>query len=354
MGFPIAFSGRIGELRGRGGRVPRPRPALAPRPRRGVTLIELLVVVTIIGVLIGLVLPAVQAAREAARRAECTNHLKQIGVALAGYESGLGAYPFGVGGGGPPGHLPRWSPHSQLLPYLEQSELFHALNFSSIPWLHDTDLSPPNQTALTTIVAGFLCPSDSDDIEDEELGIAHNNYRGCAGTLPYNLAADSPDRRGRNSGAFWYQSSTRSAHVLDGLSGTAFFSERCLGVPLEEDSLANYFRADASVESCRLASPGSTPMFGGPYEWSGQRWGDGNALYTRYHHILPPQSPSCLLGGTQDFDSPVVATATSRHPGGVNVLFGDGSVRFVKQTVADVVWRAMGTLAGREVIDQGY
>src|SRR5262245_1019233 len=115
-----------------------------PYPRRrgrGFTLIEVLVVIAIIGLLIALLLPAVQAAREAARRLQCQNNLKQIGLALANYESSKGCYPFGVGGGGPigsdPGSVSRWSAHSQLLPELEQGTVFNALNFGFVPWGHE-------------------------------------------------------------------------------------------------------------------------------------------------------------------------------------------------------------------------
>jgi prepilin-type N-terminal cleavage/methylation domain-containing protein/prepilin-type processing-associated H-X9-DG protein len=331
---------------GRGG-------AAAPRlaGQRGFTLIELLVVISVIGVLIALLLPAVQSAREASRRAQCENNLKQIGLALANYESALGAFPFGVGGSGPLGTTPRWSVPSQILSFYEQTPLFNALNFSGVPWLNDPTYSGMNLTALGTKIAGLFCPSDNDQIM-ELVGMAHNNYRGCAGTLPYNLAADSPDGTGRNTGAFWYQSSTRMAGFRDGSSNTAIFSERCLGVSNHPDPLADYYLTPNAIAACQVAGPMTTPRFTSPYEWSGERWGDGNALYTRYHHILPPQAPSCLLGGTEDFDSPDLVTATSRHPGGVNLLMADGSVRFTKQTIAPNVWMALGTIAGGEVVSQ--
>jgi prepilin-type N-terminal cleavage/methylation domain-containing protein/prepilin-type processing-associated H-X9-DG protein len=326
--------------------------------RAGFTLIELLVVIAIIGVLVGLLLPAVQAAREAARRSQCVNNLKQLGTALANYESGLGAYPFGVGGGGlvvGQGAVPRWSSQSQLLLYLEQAALFNSINFSGVPWLNYLPPgSSPNLTAVKTSVAGFLCPSDSDDIGDEDTpeGTAHNNYRANAGTFPYNLASDSPDGTGRNNGAFWFQSAVRPAYIVDGMSNTAFFSERCLGNPAVPDPLSDYYVLNTnSVDACRTITP-AIPRFTQSFEWSGERWADGNTFYTRYQHILAPNAASCVLGGTQDYTSPVLVTATSRHPGGANVLLGDGSVRFVKQTIAEPVWRGLGTVSGGEILDQ--
>jgi prepilin-type N-terminal cleavage/methylation domain-containing protein len=338
---------------------PKPNPAaraagkpVAAKPRRGFTLIELLVVIAVIGILVALLLPAVQSAREAARRAQCSNNLKQIGLALSNYESALRVYPFGVGGGGPPGNVVnRWSAQSQLLPYLEQPALFNALNFVGVPWLNVNPVfGPMNQTALTTKVAGFLCPSDVDRINDP-LNTAHNNYRACAGTLPYNLKNDSPDLTGRNNGGFWFQSAVSPARVTDGLSMTAFFSERCLGDTAAPDPLSDYYITNDTLDECRLSGPRHSPRLNDPYEWSGDRWADGNALYTRYHHALPPRFPSCLLGGSQDYDSQAAVTATSRHTGGVNVMTGDGAVRFVKDSIDAHIWAALGTIAGGEVLD---
>ncbi|HWE37376.1 MAG TPA: DUF1559 domain-containing protein [Isosphaeraceae bacterium] len=201
----------------------------------GFTLIELLVVLAVLGLLVGLLLPAVQSAREAGRRLQCQNNLKQIGLALAHYETAKGVYPFGVGGGGPPGRLPRWSSLAQLLPELEQQPVFSALNFCGLPWAHDPTYGPINQTAISTHISLFHCPSDWDQI-DEQYGLGHNNYRGCAGTSPYNLAADSPDGKGHNDGIFWYQSSVRPSWITDGLSQTVAFSERCLGNSAQADA----------------------------------------------------------------------------------------------------------------------
>jgi prepilin-type N-terminal cleavage/methylation domain-containing protein/prepilin-type processing-associated H-X9-DG protein len=322
------------------------------RPGRGFTLIEVLVVITIIGLLIALLLPAVQSAREAARGLQCKNNLKQIGLALANYEANKGCYPFGVGGGGPTGFdpplVPRWSAHSQLLPELEEGPVFDALNFAFVPWGHESPLSPPNLTALATRIAGFLCPSDWDGIA-ESYNLAHNNYRACAGTKPYNVNFGTPGGQGVNDGAFWYQSSVRSGRLRDGSGNTAVFSERCLGDSGQPDAKADYYLSPPTLTACAGASPVATPRYAVDHEWSGQRWADGNMFYTRYNHIFAPNRVSCTFADN-DITGEVVVSATSRHPGGVNVLMGDGSVRFVKDAVALPVWRALGTIAGGEIL----
>jgi prepilin-type N-terminal cleavage/methylation domain-containing protein len=330
--------------------------ARAVGSRRGFTLIELLVVMSVLAVLIALLLPAVQSAREGARRVQCENNLKQIGTALATYETALRVYPFGVGGGGAPGNLVnRWSSQSQFLLYLEQTALYNAINFAGDPWLNPgSRLGADNLTSLSTRIGGFLCPSDTDRISDP-YNTAHNSYRGCAGTLPYNLKDDSPDHSGRNNGTFWFQSAVRPANITDGLSQTAVFSERCLGDVSSPDPRSNYYITDESPDDCLAVAQLTAPILSDPYTGSGARWSDGNIVFTRYQHIFPPSRPSCLLGGTWDFDSQVLVTANSRHPGGVNLLIADGSARFVKETINARTWSALGTIAGAEVIDPaGY
>jgi prepilin-type N-terminal cleavage/methylation domain-containing protein/prepilin-type processing-associated H-X9-DG protein len=318
--------------------------------KRGYSLLELLVAVAIIGILAALVLSGVQVAREASRRLACQNNLKQIGLAIANYESAHGCYPFGVGGAGPARWLTRWSAHSQLLPFLEQSALFHGINFSFAPWGHDDQYSPPNLTALRTKVAGFLCPSDTDSIT-ELYGLAHNNYRASAGTQMWNLTAHSPNSTGRNDGAYWYQSRTAPRDIHDGLAATAAFSERCLGDSGNPHLRRDYYYwDDPSAAVCSRSDPNTTPRYAfGEIEWSGQRWADGNMLYTRYQHTLTPNRPSCNFGD-DDWTGLVVVTATSMHNGGVNTLSCDGSVRFIQDSINEAVWRGMATLAGGEVI----
>lgn len=324
------------------------RRSVEPRARRGFSIIEMLVVIGVIALLMGLLLAAVQSAREAARRNQCLNNLKQIGLALQTYESSHGCFPFGVGGGGPPGFLPRWSVHSQLLPDLELSPLFNSLNFAELPWSHDPTFGPANETAVLTRVETFLCPSDVGMIADRN-GEACNNYRAAAGTLPINLLEDSIRPSGRNNGGFWYQSSLRTSNLRDGSSTTAAFSERCLGDPSFANVEGDYYIVGPTIQGCATFTPDPDQRFASSLEWSGQRWADGNAFYTRYHHFLPPQAPSCMTGRT-DQNGQLAVTATSRHSGGVNFLTFDGSARFVSKTVSPPVWKALGTVAGKEIV----
>ena len=144
--------------------------------RRGFTLIELLVVIAIIAVLIALLLPAVQAAREAARRAQCTNNLKQIGLALHNYESSVSSLPWGEG----PGGWNDWSAQVMLTPYMEQSPLFNAINFANTGNAVSPS-GPQNITVLRINVSTLQCPSDLDRLTNVE---GHNNYMSSFGSIP--------------------------------------------------------------------------------------------------------------------------------------------------------------------------
>ena len=127
-------------------------------------------------------------------------------------------------------------------------------------------------------------------------------------------------------------------------------SASCLGTSQGGDPKGDYYLiAPASVEDCAQTNSALARRYANPVELSGERWADGSVFYTRYNHILTPNKISCDLGN-RDFDGQVVVTASSRHPGGVNLQTADGAVRFVKETIDQQIWSALGTIAGREVV----
>jgi len=357
--------------------------------RRGFTLIELLVVIAIIGVLVALLLPAVQAAREAARRSQCINNLKQIGLGLHNYQSAVGAFP--PGAGMQPNTLAstewtdgwtNWSAQAMMLPYLEQKPLYDSINFS-ITAGHDEG-SPINLTAYNTIVNSFLCPSDGN------AGKANtNNYYGCVGTSAYSWwggqGGPKPtkpwvDHR-PTSGLFQRFSSNDIRDVTDGTSSTIAFSEVLVGGTDNSNNPRNNWRnavtgvtqpalitepspnigPDVSVnipavttalQVCNTAYAAGTNIS----KDTGIRWGWGDTGMTLFNTIVPPNSTlykwaSCRTGcGGCSPDSASFVNASSNHSGGVNVAFADGSVRFIKNSVTQRVWMALGTKSNGETL----
>jgi prepilin-type N-terminal cleavage/methylation domain-containing protein/prepilin-type processing-associated H-X9-DG protein len=360
--------------------------------RAGFTLIELLVVIAIIAVLIALLLPAVQAAREAARRAQCVNNLKQIGLALVNYESSFGSFPWGEG----PTLDHYWGPLALVLPYMEQGPAFNSINFifgsanvggPRIPYPSGPRV-PVNQTALTLRLNIALCPSDGR--EGLSAAVGHGNYAGSGGTMPIAALTTGCDGlfckvegsldpvlaalTGAASGFV-----VKFADVTDGTSNTAAFSERIKGVGAANNDIVDsltpstaYYLIQSptggsatagaggwpqvvaqSYSNCKAATTlfNGTPASGvtatsmvalGSYWWFG-RWYSG-----RYNHVMPPNSKFCTTGGI-NYGEMAFGTS-SYHPGGVNVTFADGSVRFIKQTIAPSAWWALGTRAGGEVV----
>ena len=347
--------------------------------RRGFTLIELLVVIAIIAILIALLLPAVQAAREAARRSQCVNNLKQIGLACHNYVSTYQVLPFGKGRNYV-ASLPsaasyaRWSVHSQLLMYLEQGNLYAAINFSLPPetpgMAGDVAFMPPyqnpnreNMTASLSQVATFLCPSDAGGpLLSQWPG--GNNYLGNLQSWACDLGESSPSTVAsgeQNMGIFYYQSAVRMADVTDGLSNTAFFSEKIRGNDANDsdarsDSLIMSGTIslvptgiDATFAACQTLSPITTTRL---TRRQGMSWVMGEMCCTSYNHVAPPNSKTCAgLGFSGSMaNMPMQVPPSSRHPGGANLMMGDGSVKFLKNAVSLPVWRGLGTRAGGEVI----
>ena len=126
-----------------------------------------------------------------------------------------------------------------------------------------------------------------------------------------------------------------------------------MGTFPKRDPKADSFLTNNSITDCDSANNASTPVNGDPLEQSGGRWSDGNVCYARYQHALPPNRHSCYLGGVVDNDGPILSTASSRHPGGVQMLSADGTVRFVKESVQGNIWGALGSVAGGEVVGSG-
>lgn len=334
--------------------------------RRGFTLIELLVVIAIIAVLIALLLPAVQQAREAARRSQCKNNLKQIGLALHNYHSSHNVFPFGKGSdyAGAPMYA-RWSQHAMILPYLDLAPLYNTLDFNYPPETPGmggviafmpaySNANGKNAAGSRTIIPMFMCPSDR---SPSDPWAAQNNYAGNQG----GWLCDRGDQPGGpndvspnevQTGVFYYLSRCRTADVTDGLSQTAFFSEKIRGQG-NPDPRSDMFvippqtSLDATYNACRSINPlTATPLTS---KW-GYSWVMGENCCTLYNHVATPNSYSCGgpgFTGTMT-NMAMQVSANSRHTGGVHVMMGDGAVRFSSDSIDLKVWRAMGSRAGGE------
>ncbi|WP_422923024.1 DUF1559 domain-containing protein [Singulisphaera sp. PoT] len=322
--------------------------------RRGFTLIELLVVIAIIAVLIALLLPAVQAAREAARRSQCVNNLKQIGLAMHNYHDVNGTLP--LGRTLQSGTYRPFSQQARILAYMEQSNIFNALNFN----LSSYDVS--NVTGAATTVNSFLCPSDTGAQPPvgqvlPGFGWGVINYRANEGTSvamwygnddvnKVNTALPAPN------GLFFSSQAIRIADILDGTSNTAAFSEHLVGdfsqaiaTELSDTFQPGTYPAtpDEAFQMCRSTVISDLSKQG--YSNVGAPWIYGYHSTTSYWHSGPPNTRSCMFPPSR-----IMTVANSRHSGGVNVGLADGSVRFIKSSVNIASWRALGSRNGGEVL----
>jgi prepilin-type N-terminal cleavage/methylation domain-containing protein/prepilin-type processing-associated H-X9-DG protein len=350
---------------------------------RGFTLIELLVVIAIIAVLIALLLPAVQSAREAARRAQCVNNLKQLGLAVHNYVSQVGSFPASLVLNNTVLDAGSWLDYlcwsAAILPQLEQSPLYNALNFS-IYLDH-----PANTTVAYTQLAVLLCPSESiTQRPGSPFGTLNyaSNFGGPApiqqwtGILvPAKPPITDPFTTWVNGNNAYFG----FASITDGTSNTAMFSEKLLGLLSDVDVNRNSIYAIRSeftaavdlptsvidtgnmqlalrfVQACN-SIPGTQIDTIGASNGNGWCWLFSWPEFStseNYSHFMTPNTLSCTYpsdpfpgwGGVF-----AAVTATSNHPGGVNVGMGDGSVRFIKNSVNLQTWWALGSRNLGEVI----
>ena len=373
------------------------------RKSGGFTLIELLVVIAIIAVLIALLLPAVQSAREAARRIQCVNNLKQIGLGMHNYHTAIGAFPMGSRIA-PQEDVPgqqsiwsAWSAQAMMLSYLEQAPLYNSCNFS---WaVLDTSnfsgqanvaaSSNYNQTVLYTNLKAFMCPSDPNVGQKQN----NNNYCASYGATTsglYNWSAPpsfaySLETPGESTGLFTIGKSYGLADCTDGSSNTVAYGEALVGDANGSEFAGNVtnpsrYRGNYVTGSVTTAAGGekllnasSNPALimqslgecAKAFSTSltaiqddrGFRWCMGTTGWTMFNTIQVPNDSKYPNGGCRDGGTPgqfpndgFSYGASSAHPGGANILFGDGSVKFIKSTISYQTWWALGTRNGGEVI----
>jgi prepilin-type N-terminal cleavage/methylation domain-containing protein len=343
---------------------------MRPPENKAFTLIECLVVLAVVGLLAGLILPAVSSARESARRLECANQLRQLGDALHTYSATYRSYPSGL--------PPRLDPsirfaagwldvgfYYDLLPYLEQTSLFNAINIAPDLTVSGrvNASSPQNMTAYSTRLSGLMCPTDSVSYSGQWAS-APNSYRlnvGCSDPFTATRRATQP------GGAFQPGVTLSDSDFIDGLSDTMAMSERLVG----SGSGAAFDRARDFWMTGTLELVGGDPSDsqviagcrslrrtpGRFYDQMGFSWMTGSSSTIWYNHLVPPNDSSadCSLSSWSSASDPdesrfYSVAARSLHPAGVNALLMDGSVRGVSSAVNPATWHALGTRAGGEVV----
>ena len=346
-----------------------------PMKKQAFTLVELLVVIAIIGILIALLLPAVQAAREAARRMSCTNNLKQLGLAVHNHESAqrvmpaafTGTVPPEYAGYGIPAYYYSWSALAELSPFLEQTNIYNTMDLK-LPTFELQDpwgITEPNRLAVGTTVGLFLCPSDVRQPVAARVYEVDNpgptNYVFCTGTgmtrggAPFGVLWNT-------DGAFMAKNRQPFSALADGTSNTVLASESILGLGASQTTTRP---ADSKAYRLHYAYAGylttglTESLCESATEWNvqfprGFFWATGEYRCASYNHYMTPNSTimDCIANdmspGEGQYTSMGFRAARSWHTGGVNTLFGDGSVHFASDTVSLEIWRALATRNGGE------
>lgn len=317
-------------------------PTVAAKTRHAFTVMELLTVVSIVGVLASLVLPALLEARESARRSRCAANLRVFGIALQSFDDIHQRLPrLFCGIDGKVGHATCLSPHARLLPGIGHGDLHAAIDFDDkgVDFYGDPPSTGTNSTGMSTSVNEFICPSDPLP------GRAMNSYRFCRGTI-----SQWPENH--NGGAFRSRRVTCS-FIVDGLSHTVFMSERSFGagpsIPVNHERNARLLSSTTSLTQTALVNECASQLStsaGSNDVYIGASWLRGHPRHISYSHALPPNSRVADCEWAANFSE--IITARSHHEGGVNVLYGDGHVNFISNSVALSVWRAIATIAGGE------
>ncbi len=365
---------------------------LARTQRQAFTLVELLVVIAIIGILVGLLLPAVQAAREAARRMQCSNNLKQLGLAVHNYESAHRAFPLTTTGPS------RQTPHlgngfyswmAMILPQIEQGPLYNSIRFEEsmvdakgfsrasdyrLLTISDTH---PNAMAAATRINSFLCPSDSADMTST-LGTGQPAPGSYAGNVGWVRRATGPNGTltplAKSNGAMpfvnpvnpdpWQVPKIKFGSFSDGTSNTALISERLInngeavrgafGIEIQgatNPATLSYCASSGSSRSLTRWIPYCSGVSVPDATYTlphGRSWISGWTLAANlYMHVMPINSRNCHLYGGED-DGANIVTASSNHTGGAQVVYADGHVSFVSDNIDHNVWWAIGTRNGGE------